>query len=114
MLDQKIALLRVLSAGACAWFSLILVLVEGVTLGSAAVANRCDCQRGSTLGGGGGSTLGGGNLLCIGGSNLGGGDDLWDGGCSGGIGVWSSFCPPVSYIYCVITLGNLLGSGLLV
>ena len=65
MLDQKIALLRVLSAGACAWFSLILVLVEGVTLGSAAVANRCDRRRGCTLGYGGGSTLGGGNFFVL-------------------------------------------------
>ena len=114
MLDQKSILIHVLCAGACAWYSLTLVLVSGGTLGSAAVANRCDHRRSFTLGGGGGSNLGGGTLLCIGGSTLRGGAGLWSGGCSGGLCVWSSYCPHVSCISCVITFGDCRGSGLLV
>ena len=94
-------------AGACAWSSPTLVLVEiGSILGSAAVANLCDFRRGSTLGGGGGggSNLVGGTLLCIGGSTLGGCAFLWTGDRSGGLGIWTSFCPPVSCILCGVSL----------
>ena len=113
MLDHRHVLLRVLCAGDCVWFYLKLVLGSGgVTLGSAAVDNRCDRRRGCNLGGGGGSTLGGGILLFIGGSTLGGGAGLWVGGFAGGLCVCSSF-PSVSCISFVITplLVGFVGSG---
>ena len=100
-------------AGACAWFSLALVLLECGTLGSAAVDNRCDRQRGCTLWGGGVSTLGGVIFLCICVWTLGGGAGLYAGGCAGGIGLLYS-CPSVSCISCVITFGYRRGAGLLV
>ena len=101
-------------AGACAWSSPTLVLVEiGSILGSAAVANLCDFRRGSTLGGGGRSNLGGGTLLYLCGSTLEGDAGLWDGGYAGGIGVWY-YCPSMPCISCVINLGDFRGAGLLV
>ena len=90
MLDHRCVLLGVLCAGACGWFSLMLVIgAGGGNLGSDAVSNRCDRQKGCTCGGGGGSTLGGGA-------------DLWVGGCAGDLGVCFS-CPSVSCTSCVIT-----------
>ena len=113
MLDHRHVFIHVLCTEACVWFSLKLVLGAGDTLGSAAVDNRCDLQRGCTLGGGGGSTLGGGTLLFIGGSTLGGDAGLWVGDCAGDMGV-GYFCASVSCISCVITplpVGYVFGGG---